>query len=138
MEIKYEFVDSEVSVVEVDDEIGAVIADSRRKEENLERNNRRHCYSIDALEYGDKDIYAQSTDATPEMINVHKEESGELYTAFSRLSETQQRRLLMLASGMSMRQIAECEDVDIKTVRESIEGGRKKFKKFFKIPPQNS
>jgi len=39
--------------------------------------------------------------------------------------------MMMLAGGLSMREIARREDKDIKTVRESIEAARKKFLKFF-------
>lgn len=56
MKIKYEFVNGDVSEVEVSEEIGMVISDLRRKEDSRERTNRRHCYSLDALKYGDKDI----------------------------------------------------------------------------------
>ena len=45
MKIKYTFANGEVSEVEVSEEIGAVIIDSRRKEENQARKERYHCYS---------------------------------------------------------------------------------------------
>jgi len=131
MKIKYEFVNGDVSEVEVSAEIGMVISDLRREEDSKERTNRRHCYSLDSLKYGDKDIYAPFNDITPETIEIHKEDKRKIHEAFSSLSEIQQRRLLMLASGMSMREIAKYDDVDIKTVRESIDGGRKKSKKYF-------
>lgn len=51
--------------------------------------------------------------------------------AFSHLSEVQKRRMMMLAAGLSMREIARREDKDIKTIRESIEAARKKFLKFY-------
>ena len=66
MKIKYKFNNNEVTGVEVSDEIGSVIIESRRKEDNLDRKERAHCYSLDALQYGDKDIYAPSTGETPE------------------------------------------------------------------------
>ena len=43
MKIKYESVTGEITEVEVSEEIGAVIIDSRRKEENLARKERYHC-----------------------------------------------------------------------------------------------
>ena len=43
----------------------------------------------------------------------------------------QRRRLLMVTEGLSFREIARREGKDIKTIRESIEGARKKFLKFF-------
>ena len=44
MKIKYEFADGTVSEVEVEESISAVIIDSRRKEDNLSRKERYHCY----------------------------------------------------------------------------------------------
>lgn len=37
----------------------------------------------------------------------------------------------MASEGLSLREIARREGKDIKTIRESIEGARKKFLKFF-------
>lgn len=43
MKIRYEFVDGEISEVEVTEEIGSVIVESRRLEDNLARKERYHC-----------------------------------------------------------------------------------------------
>ena len=51
MEIKYKFANGDVSLVEVSDEIGEMIIQSRRVEENGERKQRYHCYSLDGLDY---------------------------------------------------------------------------------------
>lgn len=40
------------------------------------------------------------------------------------LTEVQQRRLLMLANGLSMREIAICEGIKHHAGMESIEGGK--------------
>ena len=37
----------------------------------------------------------------------------------------------MVAKGLTLREISRIEDTDIKTIRESVEGARKKFLKFF-------
>ena len=42
MKITYAFADGTTSVVEVDDEIGAYIMDSRRQENNDDRRHRYH------------------------------------------------------------------------------------------------
>ncbi len=49
----------------------------------------------------------------------------------ARLSEIQQRRMLMLAAGMSMHEIADKEGVDYRAVYDSIKAARKKFLKYF-------
>ncbi len=123
MKIKYESVTGKTIELEVDNIIGDFIVESRRLEENLSRKERYHCYSSDCMdfegaEFGSLDIY-----------EIEKDTSVEI--AFNKLSDTQKKRLLMLANGLSMREIARRENVDIKTVRESIESGRKKFLKIF-------
>ena len=138
MKIKYESVTGEITEVEVSEEIGAVIIDSRRKEENLARKERYHCYSLDAIKYGDTDKFAPSTGETPLTELIRNEDNSYIYEAFAKLSDIQQRRLLKLAAGMSMREIAREESVDHRAVRDCIESARKNFLKFFqKTPPQN-
>jgi DNA-directed RNA polymerase specialized sigma24 family protein len=129
MKVKYEFNTGEVTEVEVSDEIGAMIIDSRREEESAERRHRRHCYSMDAavyegLEYGTEDF-------TEALFDDSEERNERVRTAFSHLSELQQRRLLLLAGGMSVREIARREGKNFRTVYDSIEAARKKFLKFF-------
>ena len=139
MKIKYESVTGEITEVEVSEEIGAVIIDSRRKEENLARKERYHCYSIEAIKFGDCDEHAVATEETPLTELIRNEDNAYISEAFAKLSDIQQRRLLKLAAGMSMREIAREESVDHRAVRECIESARKKFFKFFqKTPPQNS
>ena len=128
MKINYTFANGEVSEVEVNEEIGNVILDSRREESNLARKERYHCYSLDAAEYEGEEM---SNSETPESALFLQLENKHIAEAFDKLSEVQKRRLLMLAQGLSLREIARREDKDIKTIRESIEGARKKFLKFF-------
>lgn len=47
MKIKYAFLDGTVTEVEVSDEIGAVIIDSRKAEHAQDERHRYHCYSYD-------------------------------------------------------------------------------------------
>ena len=100
MKIKYESVTGEITEVEVSEEIGAVIIDSRRKEENLARKERYHCYSLDAIKYGDNDKFAPTTGETPLTELIRDEDNSYIYEAFAKLSDIQQRRLLKLAAGM--------------------------------------
>lgn len=128
MKIKYEFADGTVSEVEVEESIGAVIIEDRRVEDNLSRKERYHCCSLDGAEFEGADY---GTEETPETVLFAQEEDKHFYSAFHELSEVQRRRLLMLAGGMSVWEIARQEGVDFRTVHESIAAGRKKFKKFF-------
>lgn len=129
MKIKWQFNDGTKSELEVTDEIGTVILDSRRKEHALAERERYHCpYSYDAISYEGME-YADPRELGQELID--DEDNYRLYAALRKLSAIQQRRLLMLATGLSLREIARREGVDIKTVRESVEGARKKFLKFY-------
>lgn len=129
MKIKYQFADGTTTEVEVSEEIGAVIIDSRKAEHAQDERQRYHCpYSYDAIDYEGEEY---ATDDTPETEHIRSERDARLYTALAALTETQRRRLLILADGLSMREIARREKADIKTVRESIEGARKKFQKNF-------
>ena len=128
MIIKYEFQDGEVIESEVEEQIGEIIIESRRLESNADRKERYHCYSLDAVVYEGAEY---GTESTPESLLTELENNQHLYETFQRLSETQRRRLLMLASGLSIREIARRENANYKSVYESIEAGRKIFKKYF-------
>lgn len=128
MKITYQFANGDVSEVEVSEEVGTVIVDSRRKEDNLDRKERYHCYSYDAIDYEGEEF---ADPDTPASLLEKDELSGRVHSAMSHLTEIQVRRITLLAEGHSIREIARMEGVDHKVVAESIEGARKKFLKFF-------
>ena len=128
MKIRYEFVDGKISEVEVAEEIGSVIVESRRLEDNLSRKERYHCYSLDAVdfegnEYADRD--------TPESLLEQMVDKRHIKGLLERMSEVQRRRLLLYAQGKSLREIARLEGVDHKAVKKSIEAAKKFFTKNF-------
>lgn len=132
MLIKYKFATGEVTEVEVSDEIGAVITASRKAEHALEERNRYHCYSLDAidyegLEYGECDEYPIEDDSA--------ERAERINTAFSHLTEVQQRRLRLYADGKTLREIAALENTKFQSVAESIEAAKKKFLKNYRPAP---
>lgn len=126
MKIMYEFVNGEKTEIEVDENIGTWILDSRRVEENLARKERYHCYSSDAawegLDYADPD--------TPESLMLQKYENARLSSAINELTEIQRRRFIKFAEGITIREIARQEGANFKSVRDSIEQAQKKLKKF--------
>ena len=128
MRINYEFADGSRSTVNVSEELGNVIAEMSRKEDNLSRKERYHCCSYDAADYEGTEF---SDFETPETIMEDNFSSEHISKAFSHLSDVQKRRLIMLAEGMSMREIAKRENKDISSIRESIAGARKNFLKNF-------
>lgn len=128
MKIRYEFVDGKISEVEVAEEIGSVIVESRRLEDNLSRKERYHCYSLDAVdfegnEYADRD--------TPESLLEQMVDKRHIKGLLERMPEVQRRRLLLYAQGKSLREIARLEGVDHKAVKKSIEAAKKYFIKNF-------
>ena len=128
MKITYKSVTGEVTEVEVSEEIGAVIIDSRRKEDNLDRKERNHSYSLDAITYEGEE-YAD--EHTPDVDLLQKIDNAHFCEVFSKLTPTQQRRLAMYSEGMSYREIAEVEGAFFRSVEESIKAAIKKFKKHF-------
>ena len=128
MKINYTFNNGENSEVEVNEEIGAVILESRRKEENMERNRRRRCYSLDDVDFEGEDF---ADDRTPESLLIEQIDNEHIKETLDKLSETQRRRLLMLASGMSISDIARQENRNFRTVYDSLEAAKKKFQKNF-------
>lgn len=129
MKIEYVFANGEKTEVEVDASIGAVIIDSRRTEASADRKHRHHCWSLDAITY--EGIEFSTEDFTKAMFRDEEERNQRIRDAFSYLTPTQQRRMKMLADGLSIREIARREDKDYKTIHESIEAARKKFLKHF-------
>jgi DNA-directed RNA polymerase specialized sigma24 family protein len=128
MKINWNFANGEVSEVEVSEEIGAIILESRREESNRDKMEQRHCYSYDTVdfegeEYGSEDYYA--------CLDSSIEENARIHNAFDNLTKIQQRRLLMLAKGLSIREIARLENVHHRAIEDSISAARKKIQKNF-------
>lgn len=128
MKINYTFANGETSEVEVTEEIGNVILDSRRKESNLDRKERYHCYSLDAADFEGED-YADGD--TLESLLEQMLDSRHIAELLDGLSEIQRRRLLLYAEGKSLREIARMEGVDHKAVKKSVEAAKKYFFKNF-------
>ena len=132
MKIKYAFQDGTVTEVEISDEIGAVIIDSRKAEHAQDERHRYHCYSYDAIDYEGKEYGVWDEYA---IEDNSEEKADRIWEAFSHLTATQQRRLKLYANGKTLREIAAIEEASFQSVFESIEAGRKKFLKFFRKTP---
>ena len=124
MKINYTFNNGENSEVEVNEQIGAVILESRRKEENLARKERYHCVSMENSEFEGVDFIDETT---PETLLFEQIDNEHILETLDKLSETQKRRLLMLASGMSLHEIAKAEGTSFYAIHVSIDAAKKKF-----------
>lgn len=130
MKVKYEFSDGTKITVEASEVIGETIIELEKAEHANDEKERYHrAYSIDEFSFDGVDI--SSIEIDPSRITERNENKRHIYECLDRLSETQRRRIMMLADGMSMREIARLEGKDIKTIRLSIEAARKKFLKNF-------
>ena len=112
MKINYEFINGEKTEIEVEENIGTWILDSRRVEENLARKERYHCYSSDAAWEGED--YAVPD--TPESLILRKYENKRLISALDELTEVQKRRFIKFAEGISIREIARQEGANFRSV----------------------
>lgn len=128
MKINYTFANGETSDVEVSEEIGTMILDSRREESNLDRKERYHCYSLDGAEFEGMEMADKEMPETALFLQLENQHIAKL---LSELPEVQRRRLLLYAEGKSLREIARMEGVDHKAVKKSIEAAKKYFFKNF-------
>ena len=121
MKIDYEFNNGDISEVEVSEEIGRFIIESRRAEVNNNRRQRNHNLSMSDIIY-DGDQFGVYDDVSLTESSLEK--------AFSVLSETERRRLSMHICGFTMGEIAREEGVRKNAVFKSIRDAREKIKSF--------
>ena len=113
------------------------ISEDTRKTQNLERKERYHTEcSLDAMVY-EGAIFASDEDVEEDFLRYEQERA--IYDWLrSRLTLVQYRRFRYLMEGLSLRDIAELEGADYKTVRESIEAARKKLQKSLQDTPSET
>lgn len=102
-----------------------------RNEWKYEKTNKRHgdalCYRDNETEQFQKDLDINPVE--DELLGIFMRKK--LKKAMESLNQTQYRRVYCYYfKGMTFREIAALEGVSDKSVRESIEGARKKLKKF--------
>ena len=128
MLIRWKFANGETSELEVDDEIGAIIAESRKKEHAANERERYHrAYSLDAFEDRKETIHS---DSDPQAEIERKELRKRLDAALATLTETQRRRFLMFTDGVSVAEIARREGVSFNGAKKSVEGAKEQLKKY--------
>jgi len=121
MKIEYAFVNGEHSEVEVSEEIGKIILDSRRLEENSNRVYRRHNLSLEqSLENGfDHSAVDDSFDY------------NRVLDAMECLTEIQKVRMTLWIQGYQFKEIAEMEGSGVcyQAVQYSVGLAREKIRK---------
>ena len=93
-----------------------------------ERSRYHTAFSLDSEDYEGTNLVSEKT---PDDLMEELEDREHLLDCLAHLSENQRQRILMLAQGMSITEIARVQHADRTTVRESIQATRKKFKKYF-------
>ena len=116
--------------INVPDEIGVVLLESRREEKNyIERlSYHKAYYSLDRGDGIENDAMRQPP--TPEEICISKWETAQLYAAFAQLPDKQAKRLYaFFFLGMSKTEIAKAEKISVKAVCSSIVRGLELLRK---------
>ena len=128
MTITYKFNDGTESVVEVDENVGTVIIDSRKEEHANNEKQRYHCNSLEELNLSENHPGSNTTESDYTNSVFLKE----FYEIYDTLTETQKRRIEMIGAGLSLREIARQEGVNLSKIQKSINQIQKKFKKIRK------
>ena len=124
MKITYRFVTGEAVEVEVSDDVGKVVLEFRKEEAS---NNRYQRLVEKRLRTDRTNSYCRNNCEGDEETDSNER----VNKAFDSLTEIQQIRLEKIADGCSEREIARQEGKGQTTIRESLDGARKKFKKNF-------
>ena len=125
---RYGFADG-TEEIEISEEWAAVLREMDREEEaNRKKQTRRHI-SLDAVDYEGEE-FAEDGDA--ETALLEKESDRVVERTLSSLTDVQRRRVEMRTLGMSYRDIAEKENTNWKTIKESITGAAIKIQKNLK------
>lgn len=127
MFIKYVFVTDEKVVIEVPDDIGVVIQESRKAEHaNNERHRYHSAFSLNNAVYEGR-IFSSGGELAGRLLR--QESNKRCETLLSQLTPIQRRRIEKLMAGMSIADIARSEDASFNSVKESVEAARNKLKK---------
>ena len=106
-------------------EIMDFLNENARFIQSAERRERYHTeFHLDALEFENSTIADRNS---PERNVIRKEDAARIDAAVDRLSDTQRRRLLMRAAGMTLREIAAAEGTSVNAVKECLDGARRKI-----------
>ena len=86
MKVRYEFVNGEISEIEVDDNLGELLVDFDRQEYNNDHKETRRHVSLDGMEY-EGELFASVADTADEV--ERREELAQLMRAMEALSPSQ-------------------------------------------------
>ena len=130
MKIRYEFVNGEVSEIEVDEGLGELLVDFDREQYNNDHKETRRHVSLDGMDY-EGELFASAEDTEGELLR--REDTARLMEAMEALSPSQRELLLKVYfNGRSLVSIAAEEGVDKSAISHRLERIHKKLKKLLK------
>lgn len=130
MKIRYEFVNGEVTEIEVEDAMGEILLDFDRQEYNSDHRETRRHVSLDGMEY-EGEMFRAGEDTLEEILR--RETASRLAEAMGRLSP-EQRELLIKVYFENVRivEIARTEGVTEAAIRGRLKKIYAKLKKILK------
>ena len=109
MKIRYEFVNGEVSEIEVDDSLGELLVDFDRQQYNNDHRETRRHVSLDGMDY-EGELFVSAEDTEGELLR--REDTARLLEAMEALSSSQRELVLKVYfNGRSLVSIAAEEGV---------------------------
>ena len=127
MKVRYEFVNGEISEIEVDDKLGELLVDFDRQEYNNDHKETRRHTSLDGMEYEGEAFL--SPENTEEQV-LKREDMARLLRAMESLTPAQRelvRRVYF--ENESIAAVARSEGVHESSIREQLRWIYKKLKK---------
>ncbi len=130
MKIRYEFVNGEVSEIEVDDSLGELLVDFDRQQYNNDHRETRRHVSLDGMDY-EGELFASAEDTEGELLR--REDTARLMEAIEALSPSQRELVLKVYfEDQRIVDIARAEGVTKQSVHERLKRAIDKLKKFIK------
>ena len=127
MKIRYEFVNGEISEIEVDDSLGELLVDFDRQEYNNDHKETRRHISLDGMEY-EGELFISEADTADEV--ERREEMARLFRAMEALTPSQRELVLKVYfEKMRISDIARAEGVSKQSVHERVGRALKRLKK---------
>ena len=130
MKIRYEFVNGEVSEIEVDDSLGELLVDFDRQQYNNDHKETRRHVSLDGMDY-EGELFVSAEDTERELLC--REDTARLMEAMEALSPSQRELVLKVYfEDQRIVDIARAEGVTKQSVHERLKRAIDKLKKFLR------
>ena len=130
MKIRYEFVNGEVSEIEVDEGLGELLVDFDRQQYNNDHKETRRHVSLDGMDY-EGELFTSAEDTERELLR--REDTARLMEAMEALSPSQRELLLKVYfEDQRIVDIARAEGVTKQSVHERLKRAIHKLKIFLR------